>query len=471
MIFSRLPDSFFTPLASPNKEHYGALLLIYYRLFLQYHHGVEREIVLDQFASYFAALDSTPPSDESADAQDEALAERRDQIDAGDEEAGVRSTASGFLRRLMAYGWVDEEEQRDFSRLVTMRAHARPFLEALDRIDRGTQVEYESHIVAIYSSLTGDSANAAGEHAVLNAHYHTRMLVESLKILEQNIHAHYKALFEVEQSIPEILGRHYDHYMDEVVDRAYTRLKTSDNLSRYRPRITRAIRDYLDDDRWLDQTAGRLAAIQRTESEFARQRVRSMLVEIRDDLASIDPILDSIDDRNRRYSGISTERIRTKLHSDTSLQSRIAHLIAPLAEGSLAGGVHVNLQRFRYVADGSLYTKRTRDIAAHALFRPISDPEDEELAARELQLRAAGQLNPSRVAAFLSNHCRRPGDSVWAHELATGIDGYVRVLYAGAYAERDSEAFPYTVEWENHEVRVGPFVMPEHRFVRRHERG
>ncbi|MFP4551899.1 MAG: Wadjet anti-phage system protein JetA family protein [Spirochaetales bacterium] len=460
MIFSRLPDSFFTPLASPNKHHYATLLLIYYRLFLQYHHGVERELVIDQFASYFAGLDGVAPSDEFAEEAD------------GESEgaADVRSTAAGFLRRLMAYGWVDEEEQRDFSRLVTMRTHARPFLEALDQVERGAQVEYESHIVAVYSSLTGDSAKAAGEHAVLNAHYHTRMLIESLKILEQNIHAHYKALFETDQSIPEILQRHYDEYIHEVVDRAYTRLKTSDNLSRYRPRIARAIRGYLNDERWIDQTAARLATIQRTETNFARQRIKSMLVEIRDDLSSIDPILESIDDRNRRYSGISTERIRTQLHSDTSLQSRIAGLVTAIAEGGLAGGAGVNLQRLRYVADGSLYTKRTRDVSAEALTRPVADLNDEELAARELQLRAAGQLNPSRVARFLSRHCSRPGDSVWAHELATDLDGYVRVLYAAAYAERGSDSFPYEVEWGGGQVPVGSYVMPEHRFIRRHER-
>lgn len=468
MILNRLPDSFFSPLASPNREHYAALLLVYYRLFLQYHHGVERELVLDRFASYFAALDT---ADDAVGLEEEELqADGEAPRSGGPDEGDSRSTAAAFLRRLIGFGWVDEEEQRDFSRLVTLRSHARPFMEALDQVDRGAQVEYESHIVAVYSSLTGDSARTAGEHAVLNAHYHTRMLIESLKILEQNIHAHYRALFEIDQTIPEILQRHYDHYIHEVVDRAYTRLKTSDNLSRYRPRITRAIRGLLNDNEWLDQTAGRLAVIQRTESESSRTRIRSMLMEIRDDLASIDPILESIDDRNRRYSGISTERIRTQLHSDTSLQSRISGVVSAIADGDLAGGVEINLQRLRFLADESLYAKRSRDVGLQALARPVSDPEDEELAARELQLRAAGQLNPSRVGRFLSRHCHTPGDSVWAHELATNIDGYIRVLYAAAYAERESDTFPYAVEWADGTVKAGAFELPRHRFIRRYER-
>ncbi len=473
MIFTRLPELFFAPLASPNRHHYASLLLIYYRLFLEYHHGVERELVVDRFASYFAALDSPDGA--------RGLLEQEDEADSRD----PRNLATHVLRRLISYGWMDEEEQLDFTRLVTITSHARPFFEALDATDRGAAVEYESHIVAVYSSLTGDSAYEHGEHAVLNAHYHTRMLIESLKVLEQNIRAHVQSLFDHDQSIPEILRSHYDVYMHEVVDRAYTRLKTSDNLSRYRPRIARAIGGFLKNESWLEQTAGKLSLIQRVDATTARERVRSMLVEIRDDLASIDPILESIDDRNRRYSRISTERIRAQLHADTSLQGRIAALVGAIADGRLAPesdgapghgaeahtGIAVKLHRLRFVADESLYVSRSREVAPDSLARPVSDPEEEALIAREVELRAAGQLNQSRVAAFLGSRCRRPGDSVRAHDLVEGIDGYIRVLYAASYAERPSGSFPYEVEWGNGRVEAGGFSLPAHRFIRRHERG
>jgi hypothetical protein len=478
VIFAHLPELFFAPLASPNRHHYASLLIIYYRLFLEYHHGVERELVVDRFASYFAALDSPAGA--------HGLLETEDEADAGDAAArDPRTLATHVLRRLISYGWMDEEEQLDFTRLVTITSHARPFFEALDATDRGAAVEYESHIVAVYSSLTGDSAREHGEHAVLNAHYHTRMLIESLKVLEQNIRAHVQSLFDHDQSIPELLRSHYDVYMHEVVDRAYTRLKTSDNLSRYRPRIARAIGGFLKDEGWVDQTAGKLSLIQRVDATTARDRVRSMLVEIRDDLASIDPILESIDDRNRRYSRISTERIRAQLHADTSLQGRIAAIVGAIAGGRLAPesegspadgdgvdvGVAVKLHRLRYVADESLYVSRSREVATESLARPVSDPDEEALIARELELRAAGQLNQSRVAAFLGSRCRRPGESVWAHDLVEGIDGYIRVLYAASYAERPSGSFPYEVEWGEKRVEAGGFSLPAHRFIRRHERG
>ena len=477
MIFARLPESFFSPLASSNRHHYASLLLHYYRLFLEYHHGVERELVIDRFASYFASLDVpagageilAPEADEGQEVREPA-----DQLQDGSETTPTsdpRALASAVLRRLISCGWVDEEEQLDFTRLVTIRAHARPFFEALDATERGAAIEYESHIVAVYSSLVGDSARDHGEHAVLNAHYHTRMLVESLKVLDQNIRGHVQALFDHDQSIPDILRSHYDVYMHEVVDRAYTRLKTSDNLSRYRPRIARAIGGFLKSNTWLDQTAGRLATIQRIDTATARERVRAMLVEIRDDLASIDPILESIDDRNRRYSRISTERIRAQLHADTSLQGRIAALVEAIGDGTLPAGIAIRLHRLRFVATESLYVSRSREVGQAALERPDFDPDEEAIIARELELRAAGQLNQRRVAAFLGRSCRRPGDSVFAHDLVDGIDGYIRVLYAASYAERPSGSFPYSVEWSDERVAVAGFTMPHHRFIRRHDRG
>ena len=460
MLFARLPENFFSPLASPNRRHYGELLLIYYRLFLEYNTGVERELVATRFAEYFTALD---PEDRPGSEDPEAE----------QEDSDPRGLASQFLRRLIGYGWVDEEQQRDFQRLITLKAHARPFFEALDATDRGAEVEYESHIGAVYSSLSADSARAHGEHAVLNAHYHTRLLIESLKVLEQNIRSHVQSLFSDEQTIPEILHSHYDVYMHEVIDRAYTRLKTSDNLSRYRPQIFRAIGGYLEDEEWMERTAQRLSIIQRVDTTSARARARRMLTEIKDDLRSIDPILESIDDRNRRYSRISTERIRAKLHSDTTLQGRIAGLVGGIAADFDADEevAELKLVRTRFLAAESLYVRRHRHVGPAGLERPDADERAAEIAAAEFRLRVSGQLNPRRVAQFLGAHCARPGDSVWGHELAEDTESFVRLLYAAGYAERQNDAFPFTVEWGAGEVRSGPFVVPRHRFTRKHAHG
>ncbi|TVR63619.1 MAG: hypothetical protein EA426_00795, partial [Spirochaetaceae bacterium] len=186
-VFDHLPSRLFFPLASVHREHYAALLLIYYRLFLEYHSGVERELVVAAFDDYFRSLGSIPgPEEESPDDGIElddpkytgagsgsdvsAGAETPARVDRGD----TREVASGFLRRLIEYGWMNEEEQQDFARIINISSYATPFFEALYRVDQGIAVEYESHVIGIYSSLVGDAARDHGEHAVINAHGHAR---------------------------------------------------------------------------------------------------------------------------------------------------------------------------------------------------------------------------------------------------------------------------------------------------------
>jgi hypothetical protein len=468
-VFTRLPESFFIPLASPNRRHYAALLLIYYRLFAEYRSSAERELVVSRFAEYFAGLDA---SDQIEYEDGEVAAEGdRAQPTAGPEP---RTLAGVFLRKLIGYGWMAEEEQLDFSRVITLSHHARPFFEALDATERGASVEYESHIVAVYSSLCGDAAKDNGEHAVLNAHWHTRLLVESLKVLEQNIKSYVQDMFKLDAAIPEILHAHYDVYMHEVVDRAYTRLKTSDNLSRYRPRISRAVNGFLKNEPWLSRTAEKLATIQRETIATSREKVREMLVEIRDELKSIDPILEGIDDKNRRYSRISTERIRTRLHADSSLQGKIARIIRALTRQPLmtvADELDHHIFRLRHLVRESLYARRNREVAQSALVRQSADGVQAELAAAELRLRVTHQLNPAKIADFLSRFCPSPGTVKEAEEIVGGVDDFVRLIYAANYAEARDSTFPFSVDWRDQEVTVGRFSFRAHRFVRRYPNG
>ncbi len=456
------------PLACPNRRHYSALLLLYYRLFMEYRSGVERELVMARFSEYFTGLDA---SDRVEKEEDASAAGSEDPASLGPDPRGL---AALFLRKLIFYGWMAEEEQLDFSRVITMCVHARPFFEAMDSVERGSAVEYESHIVAVYSSLCGDSAKENGEHAVLNAHWHTRLLVESLKVLEQNIKNYVQQMFGLDAAIPEILHAHYDVYMHEVVDRAYTRLKTSDNLSRYRPRISRAVSRFLEDEAWMTRTAEKLAVIQRTTAASGRERVREMLLEIRDDLKGIDPIQESIDDKNRRYSRISTERIRARLHADSTLQGKIARIVRALsktAPGDGSDGLEHGIFRLRHLARESLYTRQKREIGESGLLRLGAEDAEAEIAAAELRLRIANQLNPAKIAEFLSRYCPSPGSSRGAEEMVDGMESFVRLIYAANYAEARDSGFPFAVDWGKETASVGRFCFRSHRFVRRHRDG
>jgi hypothetical protein len=222
----------------------------------------------------------------------------------------------------------------------------------------------------------------------------------------------------------------------------------------------------------MARTAERLSIIQRTAVAASRDTVRQMLVEIRDELKSIDPILESIDDRNRRYSRISTERIRARLHADSSLAGKIARLVRSAAKGGfLPADLAHRVFRLRYLSRGSLFTRRTREVAQEALERTAEDDLDAEIGAAELKLRITNQLNPSKIAEFLSEYCPTAGSGREASEIVDGVEAFVRLIYAANYAEARNGSFPFAVEWGEQEVTVGRFRFRAHRFVRRYADG
>jgi hypothetical protein len=365
-VFAILPPQFFSPLARANREHYAALLVLYFRLFQESSGKLERELVVRSFTDYLGrhreALVPENSDDDTFDGAGETGTDRDTETpyfdfggrpavsesrEAGDEVPGLssaedsgsdvsfqgdREAANKFLRRLIRAGWLGEETLPDYTRVINITPHARPFFEALARVDEGLKAEYESHVVAIYSLLCGDAVEENGHYAVLNAHSATTALIDSLKVLSQSIKGHYDR-FTAEAAASEVKGilhLHYDIYAAEILDGAYKQLKTSDNLSRYRPRIQKKVGELMGSETWLAESARKYSRISAMTREESRSRLAAMLEEIRDTLRAVDPLLDDIDRRNMLYARSSIERIKALLEPDSTLAGKLGSLVREL---------------------------------------------------------------------------------------------------------------------------------------------
>ncbi len=476
-IFETLPENFFSPLASPNRRHYAALLGLYWRTFQEFPRGVEWSVLVSRFTEYVSlcretileedvSLDETPFGEDTGEP---ALFE-------SGEGAGVepvRVQATRFLRTLMAAGWMSIEILEDYSRMVNMTAWARPFYEAIGRIEEGLSTEYESHIVAVYSLLCSDAAEENGHYAVLNAHEATVALNDSLKVLLQGIRDYYENLDIAadEGGIASLLHQHYDLYAADILDGAYKRLKTSENLSRYRPRILKRVQELRDREDWLSDSAGKYARSSRIPLEQARERLLVMLEEIRDVLKGLDPLLSEIDRRNMQYARVSSERISLLLAPDSSITGRLALLAKGVADHPhLARGLAHSLFRMANLSSESRYRRwRTAPSSASFTDRSLSDPE--ELARIEVLLRdrISRQLSPARVSSWLSGKDRHRGP-LTVERLVENDGDWVRLLYAVSYAESRPAGFDYSVSVESEKrLCLGRYDCPDLVFRRKHE--
>ncbi len=372
-IFAILPENFFSPLANVNREHYAALLVLYYRLFQENTRGLERELVVREFMNYLALHQDSLKEEDEEPARETAFNQNEPGVQelnfGADEEPDhlntdrnhaidERSLAGKFLRRFIHTGWLAEEMLADFTKVINITAWGKPFMKALADIEGGLKTEYESHVVTVYSMLCGETIKKDGHHAVLKAHEECRSLIDSLKVLSQSIKGYYDNLnAEAVRSLASsVLHEHYDLYMGEVLDKAYKRLKTSDNVSRYRQGIFKQVAALLKDDKWLDESAGKYMRILQTSREECRKKLASMLEEIRDDLKSVDPLEDEIDRRNAAYSRSSTEIIKAYIEPDSTVAGKIGQLIKSIYNGNetVQSSIAHGLYRVRFLSPSSL---------------------------------------------------------------------------------------------------------------------
>jgi hypothetical protein len=522
-VFATLPDKFFSPLARINREHYAALLVLYYRLFQENARGLEREQVIRSFTEYlgrhrnvladegteeFSLLDESAASDEGADEGMPELDFGLSQSEGGGSQAAAGEAPSGnaggtagvltrgvsdrvlaniFLRRLISTGWLSEETLSDYSRVINITPWGRPFFEALARVEEGLKTEYESHVVAIYSLLCGDAAAENGHYAVLNAHGATQTLIDSLKVLSQSIKGHYDQLTTDAASlgISGILHLHYDLYAADILDGAYKRLKTSENLSRYRPKIIKKVGEFLADEKWLNESARKLSRNNSLPQADNRKRLETMLEDIRDTLRAVDPLLEDIDRRNMLYARSSVERVKALLEPDSTLTGKLSVLVKEIyhqgkvaAKDTEGGELHHKLihrlHRIRAFAPESLYRRYQRETARFSQEPSPADREAMERAEAELFIRLQRQLGVKRVGEWLDNQGGRER-ILSARDLVKEKSSFIHFIYSVLYAD-SRPAFGYDIEDHNEEtgeytgnpgvfaelsVRSGGYVVPD----------
>ncbi|MCL2139595.1 MAG: DUF5716 family protein [Treponema sp.] len=480
-VFSILPGNFFSVLASINKQHYAALLVLYYRLFQENSSGLERELVVREFTNYLALHhDTLADEDEEAEAAAEIAATGGiDAVKASEEKpAGDERTLAGkFLRRFIKTGWLGEEILADFSRVINITAWGRPFMKALADIEGGQKTEYESHVVTVYSMLCGETIKKDGHHAVLKAYEETRSLIDSLKVLSQSIKGFYDKLNAeaIRSNASSVLHEHYNLYMDEVLDKAYKRLKTSDNVSRYRIGIFKQAAKLLGDAQWLNESAEKYMRILQTSRDACREKLEFMLKEISDGLRAVDPLEDEIDRRNAAYSRSSTEIIKAYIEPDSTVAGKIGLLIKAVREDACPDGreaqllIPHHLHRIRFLSPATLAFAQKRAEGNFVSGSSRADIEALFQTEKEFLERMQKRLSIKRIDAWLDAQGGIDRMLVPA-ELITDEESYIRFIYALLYGDSRNN-FAYTIEEDDEKnaktVRAADYLVPDIRFHRK----
>ena len=355
-LFKIIPDNFFSLLSSKNKAVYAGCIIEAFKIYEEGSIlGIDKKIVVEVLTDYLEK-------------------EAEDIVDMETDEDGdkpsSRDKANFILRRMEECGWIDVDVTNDYIEILNFRDYAITVIEALLQIEPqvddyvdGNQKEYRGYIYTIYSLLT-NPMNIEYGVLIEQVYRNTKLFIRELRKLDSRLKDYIKTIVD-RTEIKDLMESLID-YKVELVDKAYHRLKTSDNVNKYRLEIVNRLDAFLCDPAIMEQIS--IAYRQRYASyDDAYRRASRDLTEMIDIFNSLDEMITEIDAKNKTYINSTIGKIEFLLKDDNNIPGKINLILKHISnmhkKGKVDSAINMvqpifKLCSFKSVNEASLYSPR-----------------------------------------------------------------------------------------------------------------
>lgn len=469
MLFDLVPENFFSPLAAPGKIVYWECIC---RLFAvtnrQLSFGVERDVLVDELQFYFdSAMAAELPEDQirMADNSNDVILDG----DAGTSQtqAGLssRDKANFILRRLERFGWISVETDHSYVQRANFRDYAVQVIKTLLAISDEKKTEYQGYIYTIYSL-----ARAGGENpgiGLLQIVENTDALLTGLKSLNANIKRYIDDLTK-HSTVAEIMDALLNDYYSNVVDKAYHRLLTSDNVSKFRPEILERLEANSRSSGFLKKASKEIAELREISQEEAGDQVLTMLHEVIETFRQMDDILGEINKKNTRYQRAAINRARFLLSSAEDVRGQLKDILTYMNHQITERKLDYNAVFELEAMDRLIRLFSWEYLDMDSLYAPVEGkkefiPEPVEITLPDNELRAEKRrlleeklkrvLSPEKIDAYVMERLgNRRVMAASELPLAEG-DTFIRLIYIRLYGQRKNMS--YTLELKSMAEKSG----------------
>ncbi len=438
-MFNIIPENFFVPLASPNKILYwDCICKLFTVMDNQLSFGVERDVLVEELQYYFD--------------QSNAVSILEDDMDGDDS----RSRANWMLRRLERYGWLEIETDKSYVQRVNFKEYAVKVIKALLEIADGKQIEYQGYIYTIYSLVRSNTDNPG--IVLLQILENTDYLITGLKNLNSNI-KHYIDELTKHKTVAEIMDALFNDYITNIVDKAYHRLLTSDNVSKFRPEIVERLESKSRSQAYMEKAAAEIAGIKEVSLEEAEELIFHYIRKIIDAFMNMDDILMEINQKNTQYQRAAINRAKFLLTGSEDVRGQLKELLIGIneqinEENMELGGIYridfledlLRIYSMSVIDEKSLYAP----IEGKKEFRPSQIAESEpDLALRQEKMRKMMEkmervLNPQKINHYVSTYMQEKTEMKASEFPMANTEDFIKMIYVRLYGQRKN--MKYTVE-------------------------
>ena len=434
MLFDVLPENFFGPLAAPGKIVYWECIC---RLFSvtskQLSFGVERDVLVDELQYYF-------DSAMSADIPEEEIEETGSMTN--------RDKANFMLRRLESYGWIYIDVDYSYVQRVNFRDYAVQIIKTLMDVSEERRAEYQGYIYTIYNLARAGGTNPG--LGLLQIVENMDALITGLKSLNANIKRYIDELTK-HSTVAEIMDALLNDYYTNIVDKAYHRLLTSDNVAKFRPEIIERLEANSRNRRFLNAAAKEISELKELPLEAAEEYVLECLHEVIDAFRRMDEILDEINKKNTRYQRAAINRARFLLSSSEDIRGQLKEILSFMNEHMKENKMDQNsiyeleeLDRlikifyWDYLDMDSLYApvEGKKEFIPQEIQTIIPDEAVRDEKRKKMLLKLERTLSPEKIVSYVKEQL---GDrtSMLASELPLSEgDTFIKMIYIRLYGQR-----------------------------------
>lgn len=438
-MFQVISDRFFMPLASPNRKIYWECIS---KLFTVMNHqlsfGIDRDVLVEELQYYFE-------QEHAIEIEDEDIAGKNS-----------RDKANWMLRRLEYYSWIEVETDKSYIQRVNFKDYAVKIIKTLLEIEEGKQIEYQGYIYVIYSLVRGNTDKPGT--VLLSILENTDMLITGLKNLNSGIKRYIDDLTRY-KTPSEIMDVLFNDYIENIVDKAYHRLLTSDNVAKFRPEIVERLESKSRSRAYIEKASAEIAAIQEISIEEAVERVYQYIHTIVDAFKNLDDILADINQKNTQYQRAAVNRAKFFLIGTEDVRGQIKELLSGIneeinKENMDLGGIYrisfidelIRIYSSAFIDERSLYVpiEGRKEFKPEAIANEVPDMEIRQKKIRKMMERMERVLNPQKINQYVLQ-CMKEKECMQASELPLDMpEDFVRIIYIRLYGQRKN--MKYTIE-------------------------
>lgn len=382
----------------------------------------------------------------------------------------LETPSSRILNWLLKTGWLKRIE--DYQTLVTnivIPDYSAVFIDAFERLSSEDTQDTEIYIQNVYATLFSFQNDSRANLGMLRtALVNTKRLNKALQDMLHNMDKFFARLLE-QNFYGDLLKEHLDGYVEEIVQKKYHILKTSDNFYIYKMDIKKCLRQMRENEEWIEEIRARASQMGDTKDD-----VLDLLDQIERGFDDIEHRIANMDKEHAKYVRATVTRLNYLLSGETDTKGLVVQLLNRMSavedyreQDAMIRkcGERMNLLLLEILSEKSLYKRRrprtdfiskmAPDVAA-----PDLDKED-VLKLNRIQMR----YSRSQIEEFIEDHME---DEVMDASKISVMDeeAFEKLILAYDYSTRRNSKY-MVLEEEPELIENGSYKYPALKFVRR----